>query len=125
MIQILMIALGGAVGSVLRFLLSEGIQKLTGGIFPWGILVVNLIGCFTIGLLASLFAGPWLVDEKYQMLITVGILGGLTTFSTYAFQTVNMARGEDFIFALCNFLMSNLLGFVAVWLGLRLAQEMY
>jgi len=125
MLKILFIGLGGAIGSILRFLVAEGVQLLAGGIFPWGILVVNLIGCFAIGLLGSLFAGPWLIDEKYQVFVLVGLLGGLTTFSTYAFQTVNLARGEDFIFALCNFLMSNFLGFVAVWMGLRLAQEMY
>ncbi|MCA9444180.1 MAG: fluoride efflux transporter CrcB, partial [Candidatus Omnitrophica bacterium] len=113
------------VGSILRFLVAEGVQKLTGGVFPWGILAVNLIGCFAIGLLGSLLTGPWLVDEKYQAFILVGLLGGLTTFSSYAFQTIDLARGDDFVIALCNFLMSNFLGFVAVWIGLRLAQEMY
>ncbi len=125
MIKLLFIGIGGGVGSILRFLIAEGVQKLTGGIFPWGILVVNLVGCFAIGFLASLLTGPWLIDEKYQALIMVGILGGLTTFSTYAFQTVDLTRGDDFFFALGNFLLSNLLGFIAVWLGLRLAQEMY
>ena len=125
MLKVVFIGIGGGLGSILRFLVAKKVKKLTGGVFPWGILAVNLIGCFAIGLLGSLLTGPWLVDEKYQAFILVGLLGGLTTFSSYAFQTIDLARGDDFVIALCNFLMSNFLGFVAVWIGLRLAQEMY
>ena len=100
MLKVVFIGIGGGVGSILRFLVAEGVQKLTGGVFPWGILAVNLIGCFAIGLLGSLLTGPWLVDEKYQAFILVGLLGGLTTFSSYAFQTIDLARGDDFVIAL-------------------------
>ena len=65
MLNIVFIGLGGAIGAILRFLLAEGVQLLTGGIFPWGILVVNLIGCFAIGLLGSLFAARRFIKKVH------------------------------------------------------------
>lgn len=125
LLKIVFIAVGGGIGSVLRFLLAEGVQKVTGGIFPWGILAVNAAGCFAIGLLSFLLTGPWLVREEHRMLIIVGLLGGMTTFSTFAFQTVELGRDGDWGMAFGNFILSNGVGFLAVLLGLRLAEEMY
>lgn len=125
MLKILLIAAGGGAGAVLRFLVAGWGQRLTTGVFPLGTLTVNVVGCLAIGFLGALFAGPWLVREEYRLAATVGLLGGLTTFSTYGFETVSMANDGQLEMALLNVLASNALGLFAVWLGYRVSESWF
>ena len=121
----LLIAAGGALGSLLRYALQGWVQRLAGGSFPAGTLAVNLIGCLLIGFLAAAFTGPLLIREEYRIGLTVGILGGFTTFSTFGLETFMLANEGQWKYALLNVVLSCAVGFAAVWLGYRAAQRWF
>lgn len=125
MTKILLVALGGALGSSARYLLSGWIQQGYGVGFPMGTLTVNLVGCLLIGFLAPLLTGPWLVRDEYRVFILIGILGGFTTFSSYAWETLSLAGGSQFAAAGMNLLLSNAVGLLAAWSGSRVAIVLY
>jgi len=125
MLKLLSIALGGAAGALLRYTTAGWGQRLSDGPFPVGTLTVNVAGCPAIGFLGAVFAGPWFVREEYRLAVTVGLLGGLTTFSTYGFETFSMANDGQLRMALFNVLASNALGLCAVWFGYRIAEDLY
>jgi CrcB protein len=123
-VQLLWIAIGGGIGSVLRYALSTWTQRATGaGPFPAGTLLVNVLGCFAMGALCAEFAGPGRVREETRLFLLVGLLGGFTTFSTFAWDTFGLMDGGDRGRALANLLLSNGLGLAAVWAGYRLVVE--
>jgi CrcB protein len=121
MTKLLFIALGGAAGSVTRYLVAVQGQRLSQSVFPVGTLTVNVLGCLLIGLLGTLFAGPVIVREEYRFLLLVGFLGGFTTFSTFGFETLALVSDREWWLASTNVLASNVLGLGAVWVGNRLA----
>jgi len=121
MFKILLIGVGGAGGSILRYLIGDWIQKATGSSFPLGTLTINVTGCLAIGFLGALFAGPLPVREEYRLAVLVGILGGYTTFSSYGRETMALAGDQQWWFAAANLLSSNALGLAAVWVGARLS----
>lgn len=127
MLKLLLIAVGGAGGSVLRYLLGGWMQRWAGASWPLGTLLVNVSGCLLIGFLGSLFVplGPIQIREEYKFGILVGILGGYTTFSTFGWETMNLAGGRQFGLAALNIILSVGVGLVAVWAGARVAQAMY
>lgn len=115
----LAIMLGGAIGTALRFGLSNWLDGTYGGTFPIGVLVVNVSGCFIIGLYAALTGpeGPLLASPLTRQVITIGVLGGYTTFSSFSLNTLNLARGGEWWHASWNVVLSVILCLVAVWLG--------
>jgi CrcB protein len=123
--KLLFVALGGALGAILRYLIAGGLQRWSGSSFPVGTLTVNLIGCLAIGFLGALFMGPWLVREEYRLVLLVGLLGSLTTFSTFGWETLMLAGDRQFSLALANLAISNGAGLFAVWIGLRVAHKVY
>ena len=123
MTKYVFIALGGAFGSVLRYALQGAVQRWTGGTFPAGTLVVNLLGCLAVGALSAWFAGPLQIREEYRIGLTVGVLGGFTTFSTFGLETYNLAAMGESRFAWANMALSCGLGVAAVWLGYRLVER--
>jgi CrcB protein len=91
---IIAVAVGGAVGSVARYLVGIGSGKLFGFSFPWGTLIINVTGSFLIGLFIGLFAIRWDVSQAMRIFLTVGICGGYTTFSTFSLDAFYlMERG--------------------------------
>jgi CrcB protein len=124
--QYLVIALGGALGSVLRFWIGSSIENAVskgGLIFPWGTVVVNISGCFVIGLFATLTSteGRWLVPPLVRPFVMIGICGGYTTFSSFGLQTLNLWNANQRWEALANVLGSVVLCLAGVWLGAGLA----
>ncbi len=125
--QYLVIGLGGALGSMLRFgvgsLIDSGMTKGTGPIFPWGTIIVNITGCFLIGFIFTVTTaeGRWLVSPLTRQFITIGILGGYTTFSSFSLQTLSLAQAGQWGGAAANVLLSVVLCLVGVWLGAALA----
>jgi len=120
-----LIMMGGALGSLLRYILQGWGQAIMNGTFPLGTLVVNVVGCFTIGFLNFLFLGPWPIRQDYRIGILVGVLGGFTTFSSFGWETFSMANDGQGLRAMMNMLLSITLGFMAVWFGYRLAERWY
>jgi len=122
----LVIGLGGALGSMLRFgigsLIDSNVQK-TGYIFPWGTIVVNITGCFVIGFIFTISTseGRIFLSPLTRNFITIGILGGYTTFSSFSWQTLVLAQSGQRWEAAANVLISVVLCLVGVWLGAMLA----
>ncbi len=121
----ILVASGGALGSVLRYALQGLVQRLSGSSFPAGTLAVNLIGCFIIGLLAAYFRASLPVREEYRIGLMVGVLGGFTTFSAFGLETFLLAVDRQWSFAILNVVASCVLGLAAVWFGYRLAEAYF
>lgn len=119
-LQLIAIGVGGAIGAVLRFVISGIAYNVLGQNFPWGTLVVNMIGCFLIGLFSQLFE-EIAISPNLRVLVLVGGLGAFTTFSTYALENVNLLRDGQFGIAFLDILASTALGLIFVFLGMALA----
>ncbi len=119
MVLYLLVALGGALGSVARFAASGFVAQHFGETFPWGTLFVNVTGSFVIGFLATLMApdGRMLVGPGGRQFFLTGVLGGYTTFSSFSLQTLNLMRDGDWARAGGNAAGSLALCLAAVWLG--------
>ena len=122
-LKYLLIMVGGAFGSLLRYLLQGVFTARAQTAFPLGTLIVNVSGCFAIGLLSALFNGPFPIRVEYRVGILVGVLGGFTTFSSFGWETFSLANEGQFVRAGANVLFSVALGLVAVWAGYRLAER--
>jgi len=118
-ITYLWIAVGGAVGSVARYLGSSLVAGWFGATFPWGTLLVNISGCFVIGFFNSLTGvdGRVMVSSDVRQFVMVGICGGYTTFSSFSLQTLTLAQDGEFAQAGLNILGSVALCLIAVWIG--------
>ncbi len=113
---LLLVALGAALGAPLRYLTDRAVQARHGSVFPWGTLTVNIAGSLLLGFLAGLPADPTLAA-----LAGTGFCGALTTYSTFGYETVRLARTGAHWYALANVLVSIVGGLGAAYLGLILA----
>jgi fluoride exporter len=117
------VLLGGAFGSGLRYSLSLFVYSvLKQPTFPYAHLIINVSGSFAIGLLAALFESRLPVSPALRVGILTGVLGGYTTFSSFSLETYLLLRDGEMWLAILNVSASVLLGLVAVWAGVRLAQ---
>lgn len=117
--KILLVMVGGSVGALSRYGVSLLAVKLFGIKFPWGTLIVNLSGCFLIGLAFALAdRGLSIMNPSIRLFFVTGYLGALTTFSTYGLETVNSMREGTYIVAVANFLANNVIGAALVFLGI-------
>jgi len=122
MIAILLIALGGAIGSVLRFGVITLTYKFLDIHFPWGTIFANLIGCFCIGLIWAIldtFDEP----KNLKLFLITGLLGGFTTFSSFALENFNMFRAGEIKLVAANVLISNVAGIFLVFVGYYLTKQ--
>lgn len=115
--KFLILFAGGGVGTICRFLLSSWVMGRLDPTFPYGTLVVNLLGCFLIGLLVGLPDNGASLPPSLRLLLVVGFLGGFTTFSSYAFEAYNILEEGFGGKALLYMGGSMLLGLLAVWMG--------
>lgn len=116
----LAIALGGAVGAVLRHAINEGMLHLFGRAFPFGTLLVNILGSFVIGLLYALVLNGQLAANPWRIFIGVGVLGALTTFSTFSLDTVLLLQQGHLAKAVLNVVGNLVLCLTLTWLGIKL-----
>jgi CrcB protein len=119
----LAVMIGGAVGTALRMALSNWIADRMAHAFPLGTLVVNISGCFVIGLLGGLTGpnSPLLVSPLVRQAVMIGVLGGYTTFSSFSFQTLTLMNDGEWLYAGLNVTLSVVLCLAAVWLGSAVA----
>ena len=115
--NLLWVALGAAVGAPVRYLVDRWLN--VGRTFPWGTLLVNVIGSFLIGLYAIVTGpdGRLLVGSTARQFVMIGVFGGYTTFSSFSLQTLNLARDGQWALAAANIILSLVLCFGGVWLG--------
>ncbi len=124
--QLIVIALGGACGSVLRYLVSSGIYQWLGKGFPYGTLFVNVTGSFLIGLLAeALILQRIAFTLEFRAAILVGVLGGYTTFSSFSLETLYLIEQGAFNKAALNVAVSIVSCLFAVWVGLLLGRSLF
>jgi CrcB protein len=122
------VAAGGALGSWARWAVGGWAQRRAAAASGWialvpaGTLVVNLVGCFAIGALAGWFEERGAVDPTLRIFLLVGVLGGFTTFSSFGFETLALARDGNWALAAGNVVTSVAGGLAGVWLGLTLAR---
>lgn len=120
-----LVFLGGGLGAVCRYLVTTQVGARFGTMFPWGTLSVNLLGSLLMGWILGLIlllterTGSGL-GEAARLLLTVGFLGGFTTFSSFSMETLTLLRGGSLFYALANIGMNVILGLLAAWLGLAL-----
>lgn len=115
--NILLIALGGGLGAVSRYLVSGWVQAASGGGWPLGTLVVNVTGCFVIGLLSQLAESTGVFTPATRALFFTGFVGGFTTYSTFSSEAYNLAADGAALSATLFVGLHIVLGLAAVWLG--------
>lgn len=121
---LLLVAAGGAVGSLLRWMLAGAVQRWTGSLFPWGTFSVNVLGSLAIGFISALAIERAMLPPAARQLLIVGLLGGFTTFSALSFETFSLLRDGQWLSgvlygggSLVSGLAATIVGFA---LGLRL-----
>jgi fluoride exporter len=125
MITYLWIGLGSALGGMARYWMSGAIARAIGETFPWGTLVVNVLGSFIIGFIAVLTApdGRIFIGSTTRLALMAGFCGGYTTFSSFSLQTLNLLNDGEYLYAGANIVISVVVCLVAVWAGAALANS--
>ncbi len=123
MLQIIVIAAGGATGALLRFWMSNGIHVLLGRAFPYGTLAVNVLGSFAMGLLYVYMLEKIEINAEWRAALTIGLLGAFTTFSTFSIETMNLIEAGDLGKAAINIGLSIGLCLFACWSGMLLGRQ--
>ena len=121
---ILLVALGGALGSVARYLVGKVSMLLWGADFPWGTLIVNVVGCFIMGVLAGLLAHYTEFSQEVRSFLLIGVLGGFTTFSAFALDIVTLYQRGSLMTAGLYLLASVVVSILALFGGLLLVRNL-
>lgn len=121
--QIVAVAVGGAIGSVMRYGLSTWVHTLVGRVFPYGTLAVNVLGCLVMGVLFVLLVERTGGSPVWRAGLLIGVLGGFTTFSSFSIETYNLIEQGDWLKAMVNMALSLLLCIAGTWFGVTLARQ--
>jgi CrcB protein len=119
----LAVAIGGCLGSVARYWLSGVVYRLSGSGFPYGTLAVNVLGCFVLGAIMSLVEYRQMFGPSLRVFLTIGVMGGFTTFSTFGFETFALLRDHEYAAAIGNVAGNVVIGLLAVVGGWMLAKS--
>jgi CrcB protein len=120
-LRLTLIAIFGAVGTLLRYGIQGLVQVGTGGTFPWGTLLINLTGCFLLGLIGQITLNRMMISPDWRVAITVGFFGGYTTFSSFGWETAKMLEGGEWLPATGYVAASVVIGLLLSVAGIRLA----
>ncbi|MBK9098410.1 MAG: fluoride efflux transporter CrcB [bacterium] len=118
----IIVAVGSGLGGMLRYFISDFVQRSSTSLFPYGTLAVNIIGSFIIGLVLFYFDSLKLISSEMRLFLTVGLCGGLTTFSTFSYETVKLFQDSEFLLAGANILLNVILTMIAVYLAYILSK---
>ncbi|RZL45931.1 MAG: fluoride efflux transporter CrcB [Pedobacter sp.] len=119
--QLLLVGLGGGIGSIFRYLTSMLTVKYYANTFPLATFITNIIGCFIIGLLIGYFSNTN-PDNSLKLLFITGFCGGYTTFSTFAAENISLLQNQNYLTLIAYTLASVLVGFLAVGFGLMITK---
>ena len=117
MTKYLMVAIGGALGSVLRFWVGGFVSNRMGTRFPYGTFIINVTASFLVGLILTLLAERTHWSPNWRYFIPIGFIGGYSTFSTFEYETFRSFQDGEVLMAGLNIVLSVIVGFVSVWLG--------
>lgn len=121
--QILFIGLGSCLGGILRWAVSQFFSKLSWGAYPWGTFVVNILGCFCIGLFYALFEKYEIGNQELRLFLTVGFCGSFTTFSTFINENVSLLQGNSVALSIAYMTISIIVGMLALLLATFLVRH--
>lgn len=116
--ELVWVGIGGALGSIARYLAGRELTERLGGSFPYGTFTANVLGAFLIGILFVLLTERGIGDDRLRLLLMVGFLGGFTTFSTYTLDAFSLVERGQWVMALTYVVGSNLLGLLACLAGI-------
>lgn len=119
---ITLVGIGGAIGSILRYLASTGIQNKFLSAFPYGTMLVNISGCFIIGIIYALAARNNLSPE-WRFFLATGLCGGYTTFSTFSYESLSLLRDGELFYATAYIAASVVLGILATFLPILIIEK--
>ena len=122
---VLYIAIAGALGALARWGLVMLLGRVAEPSFPWGTLAVNLLGCLLIGMLMEAVERSHFIDHEIQVVIAVGFIGTFTTFSTFAYESLQIARSGAWLRMSLNLTLNVVLGFFLVWLGSLVVRQAF
>ncbi len=122
MLKLIYIGLGGAFGAISRYSISRWMDIRCKSIFPYGTLVVNILGSFILGFLLTIFLDKTFISSNLKTAITTGFIGALTTFSTFAYEIVILFEKKNIFFAGLNVFANLFLGIIFVCIGIILAR---
>lgn len=120
--NILLVGLGGGIGSILRYLTSYFTIKSYNGSFPLSTFIVNVTGCFLIGILMGFLVKSNTLQEELRLLLTVGFCGGFTTFSAFSYENLKLWQDGNYLVLFSYVCLSVVLGVAMVWLGHKIIQ---
>ena len=118
--NILLVGLGGSIGSIARYLCQKWFSENYPHPFPWGTFIVNITGCFLIGVIYAAAEKSTVLSPQTRLLLITGICGGFTTFSTFAFENMNLLRSGDIVYFFIYTVASVVLGIAGVFGGMAI-----
>ena len=119
---IAIVGCGGFIGAALRYIISLNAAKIFGADFPYGTLIANIIGAIIIGFVMKMSLDTSLITPNTKLFLTTGMMGGLTTFSTFSYETVTMLNSGQYVLGALNLGLNVVLSFIGVTLGMIVAR---
>ncbi len=113
----LIVTLGSGIGGLLRYVISDFVYKYSTSLFPYGTLTVNVVGSFILGLVIFYLDSIKLISSEMRLFLTIGLCGGLTTFSTFSYETVKLIQDSQYLLASANILLNVFVTILAVLLA--------
>ena len=113
----LIVTLGSGIGGLLRYVISDFVYKYSTSLFPYGTLTVNIVGSFILGLVIFYLDSIKLISSEMRLFLTIGLCGGLTTFSTFSYETVKLIQDSQYLLASANILLNVFVTILAVLLA--------
>jgi len=116
-LKFVVVFVGGGIGAAMRYWMDGAVQRWTGSGLPYGTFVVNSLGCLIIGVLMTTLEERFLGNPALRIFLTIGFLGGFTTFSTFSYETVEMIRGAEYFYAAVNVSLTVISCLAATYVG--------
>jgi fluoride exporter len=120
----LLVAFGGAIGSLARYLLAGAVHRFTSPYFPYGTFVVNVTGCLVFGALFAISEERFVIGPPLRAFLLIGVLGGFTTFSSFTFETFQLLRDGELLMAGANAVGQVVVGLAAFWIGATIVRAL-
>ena len=120
--KLVWIAVAGALGTLARYWLGGKVQRITGGSFPWGTMVINVSGCFVFGVFWALAVERFYISGETRIIVLLGFMGAFTTFSSFIFETMELLKDSQWLMAGINMVGQNLLGLIGLFVGWTLGR---